>query len=150
MLTAQSEIRPLLNKLWVDFDEIFGIALQSYNGQLIKFWGWSGSPYWLQIVNLSNMGIISCLSQGGLCLCYDIVSRPYSAIFSFPLPFRTTLRWLLQQIWLECLPLRRRSWVEISKWWTSSFGHVKEKSWFLMLLVSWWWCYWNFYNLFFM
>ena len=39
MLTAQSKIRPLLNKLWSDFDDIFRIAQQWYLEQLIKFWG---------------------------------------------------------------------------------------------------------------
>ena len=35
MLTAQSEIHPLLHTLWADFDEIFRIALQWYKVQLI-------------------------------------------------------------------------------------------------------------------
>ena len=39
MLTVQSEIWPLLNKLQADFDEIFRIALQCYMEQLSKFWG---------------------------------------------------------------------------------------------------------------
>ena len=38
MLTVQLETRPLFNKLWADFYEIFRIALQ-----LINFLGWSGS-----------------------------------------------------------------------------------------------------------
>ena len=32
-----SPTQPLLNKLWADFDEIFRIAVQWYNEQLIKF-----------------------------------------------------------------------------------------------------------------
>ena len=52
MLTVQSEIWPLLNKLWTDFDEIFRISLQWYKEQLIKFWEWSRSPCWL-----SKLGI---------------------------------------------------------------------------------------------
>ena len=47
MLTAQSEIRPLLNKWWTDLDGIFRIALQWYKEQLINCLGWSGSSCWL-------------------------------------------------------------------------------------------------------
>ena len=39
ILTAPSEIKPLLNKIWADFDKIFKITLQLYREQLIKFWG---------------------------------------------------------------------------------------------------------------
>ena len=39
MLTAQSKSLPLLNKLWADFDELFGIALQGHTEQFFKFWG---------------------------------------------------------------------------------------------------------------
>ena len=50
MLTVQSEIWPLLNKIWADFDEIFRIALQWYKEQLIKFWSdldhYADSPNW--------------------------------------------------------------------------------------------------------
>ena len=58
-LTVQSEIRPLLSKLWADFDEIFWIALQWYEEQLMKFLGCSESPR-----NLGNMGLMTCLDQG--------------------------------------------------------------------------------------
>ena len=39
MLNVSSEIRPLHNKVGMDFDEIFMIALQLYKEQLIIFWG---------------------------------------------------------------------------------------------------------------
>ena len=35
----------LLRKFLTDFDEIFKIARQWYKEQLIKFWGWSSSPF---------------------------------------------------------------------------------------------------------
>ena len=37
MLTVQLEIQSLLNKLWAEFDEIFRIAQQWYQEQLIEF-----------------------------------------------------------------------------------------------------------------
>ena len=39
MLTVQSEIQSLLNKLWGDFDEIFRIALQWHKGNWLNFYG---------------------------------------------------------------------------------------------------------------
>ena len=36
MLTAQSEIWPLLNELWMDFNDIFRIALQKYKEKYTK------------------------------------------------------------------------------------------------------------------
>ena len=63
MLTTQSEILPLLNKLWLDFDETFRIGLQWYKEQLINF-----RVIWitctmlsLQIMNLGNTEVVSCL-----------------------------------------------------------------------------------------
>ena len=47
MLNVLSEIWPLVNKLWADFDKIVRIAVQWYKEQLIKILGWSGSSCWL-------------------------------------------------------------------------------------------------------
>ena len=63
MLTVQSEIRPLLNKLRMDIDEIFRIALQYYKERLGVIWI---TMLTLQIGNPGNMGVLSCLGQGGL------------------------------------------------------------------------------------
>ena len=51
----------------MDFDESFRIALQSNEEQLIKFWGDLDHHVTRQIVNLGNMGVMSCLCQRGLC-----------------------------------------------------------------------------------
>ena len=85
MLTAKSEIQPSLNKLWADFNKIFRIAL-SYKEQLIK----SFRVFWttLQIGNVGNMGIMSCLGQGGLCslsvfvLCIGYGGDTYTQVLS--------------------------------------------------------------------
>ena len=67
MLTVQSEIQPLLINLWADFDYIFRTTLQRYIEQLITFLG----VIWIKMLtfkigNLGHMGIMSCLSLGGL------------------------------------------------------------------------------------
>ena len=79
MLTAQSEIWPLPNNIWVDFDEIFRISLHWYKEQIDQNFGvtWI-TMLTLQIGNAGNMGVMSCLGQGGLCylsaLCTNVSS----------------------------------------------------------------------------
>ena len=72
MLTVQSEVQPLFNKLRADFDEIFRIALQRYKKEMNKFGGdqdhHADSPnqkseqYGVTITTMGN----EYLGQGGL------------------------------------------------------------------------------------
>ena len=57
MLTVQLEIRPLLNKLRVEFDKIFRIALQLGTIDQIPM-------VIVQIGNLGNKGVMNCLGRG--------------------------------------------------------------------------------------
>ena len=57
MLTVQSEIRPLLNKLWADFDEIFIWLCNDARNNWLKLWGGLDHQLkTLQIENLCNVG----------------------------------------------------------------------------------------------
>ena len=50
----------------MDFDEIFRIALRLYKGQLINMGVIWITMLTLQIWNLGNMEVMSCLGQGSL------------------------------------------------------------------------------------
>ena len=57
-------------KLWADFDEIFRIALQWYKEQFYKVFGVIQiTMLTLSIVNLGNMGVMSCLFGDLHSLC---------------------------------------------------------------------------------
>ena len=57
MLTVESEIWPFLNKLSVDLDEMFRIALQLYEEQLIKVLGCRREPFEVSAIEKISMNM---------------------------------------------------------------------------------------------
>ena len=82
MLTAQSESRPLLNKLRSDFDENFGIVLQSHMETVIIFWGdldhHADSPN----RESGQYGVMSYLIEGRLNSLSTLVLQWFYVVFS--------------------------------------------------------------------